>query len=165
MPTAAVEQLLYLLDQAFDGEDWHSLLGNLHEVTPEDWPLVPHGGSRSIRDIVRHIGICKIMYENHTFGDASLDWDHPFVTGGDALADSASAIVWLRTGHARLRERVASLDDADLVTQRPTSWGELKETRWIISIIMQHDLYHAGEINHLRSLCRRDDSWEHEREP
>jgi hypothetical protein len=34
-----------------------------------------------------------------------------------------------------------------------TSWGELKETRWII----QHDLYHAGEINHIRALHQQND--------
>jgi hypothetical protein len=26
------------------------------------------------------------------------------------------------------------------------------ETRWIIMIMMQHDLYHAGVINHIRAL-------------
>jgi len=38
-----------------------------------------------------------------------------------------------------------------------TSWDELKETRWIINMIIQHDLYHAGEINHLRVLHQQND--------
>jgi hypothetical protein len=35
MATAGIEQYLYLLDEAFDGLDWHSLLGNLRSVDPE----------------------------------------------------------------------------------------------------------------------------------
>ena len=54
-----------------------------------------------------------------------------------------------------------------LDTTRPgrTNWGELKETRWIVAVMIQHDLYHAGEINHLRSLYGGDDRWAHERKP
>ncbi len=165
MATAAVDQLLYLLDEAFEGEDWHSLLTNLRAVAPEEWRWVPPGGQRSIRDLVQHVGSCKFMYDNHAFGDASLDWEHPLVAGDDALADAASAVAWLREGHARLRRSIAGLDDAELLRPRRTNWGELKETRWIVAVMIQHDLYHAGEINHLRSLYRRDDRWEREREP
>ena len=164
MTTAAVEQLLYLLDEAFAGEDWHSLLANLRAVAPGEWGWVPPGGDRSIRDIVQHVGGCKFMYEDHAFGQAALDWEHPVVEGGDALSDPSSASAWLRDGHARLRRSVAGLDDAELVRPRRTNWGEQKETRWIVAVMIQHNLYHAGEINHLRSLYRRDDRWAHERE-
>ena len=34
MATPAVDQLLYLLDEAFEGGDWHCLLGNLRAVSP-----------------------------------------------------------------------------------------------------------------------------------
>ena len=34
----------------------------------------------------------------------------------------------------------------------------MKETRWIISVMITHDLYHAGEINHIRCLSQRDDA-------
>ncbi len=40
-----------------------------------------------------------------------------------------------------------------------TNWGEPAETRWIISEIIEHDLYHAGEINHLRAVLQGDDRW------
>jgi hypothetical protein len=40
-----------------------------------------------------------------------------------------------------------------------TNWGEQKETRWIITAMIQHDLYHAGEINHLRALIQGTDRW------
>ncbi|MFL5732831.1 MAG: DinB family protein [Chloroflexia bacterium] len=159
METPAVAQLLYLFDSAFQGTDWHSLLGNLKPVTPEDWTWVPPGGDRSIQSIVQHVGGCKYMYDNHAFGDARLTWEDPLVEGDEACATFASAIDWLREGHERLRTSLAALDDAELLKPRMTNWGEPKETRWIIATMIEHDLYHAGEINHLRSLRQQSDRW------
>jgi uncharacterized damage-inducible protein DinB len=162
-PTAppAIAQLLYLLDEAFEAStNEQSLLGNLRSLAPEDWLWVPPGGSRSIRDIVRHVGGCKFMYHDYAFGGASLTWEDPLVDGVDALASSISAIAWLRAGQERLRQSIAALDDdAELLRPRLTNWGEWEETRWIIAVMIQHDLYHAGEINHLRSLRQRTDRW------
>ena len=61
--------------------------------------------------------------------------------------------------HEALRSHVAALSDADLDTPRKTNWGELRETRWLISVLLQHDTYHAGEINHVRSLLSGNDRW------
>jgi len=65
MITSTVSQLVYLLEEAFQGSQWHSLLGNLSSLTPEDWLWVPSLGQRSIRDIIQHVGGCKYMYHNH----------------------------------------------------------------------------------------------------
>ncbi|GAC1300100.1 MAG: hypothetical protein NVSMB27_40460 [Ktedonobacteraceae bacterium] len=164
MITPVVSQLLYLLDGAFQETEWHSLLGNLQSITPEDWLWVPPGGHRTIRDIIQHVGGCKFMYHNHAFGDAKLTWDDDLVEGRSALATISSAMGWLREGQERLRQSIAALDDAELLRPRMTNWGELKETRWIIAVMIQHDLYHAGEINHIRSLRQQTDRWEHEQE-
>jgi uncharacterized damage-inducible protein DinB len=164
MTRTAVDQLLSFLDAAFGGEDWHSLLCNLRDVKREEWDWKPPGGRRSLRDIVQHVGGCKLMYENHAFSDASLSWDDPLVAGGEALEEAATAVAWLRQCHERLRRSVARLDDAELERPRRTNWGASKETSWIVAMMIQHDLYHAGEINHLRSMYRGDDRWEHERE-
>lgn len=157
-------ELLYLIDEAFDGTAWHSLLGNLRSVAPEDWTWLPAGGHRSIRDLVQHVGGCKYMYENHAFGDASLTWDHPLVDGEGVLTSLETVMPWLREGQERLRQSIAGLSDAELLRPRRTNWGELKETRWIIGVMIEHDLYHAGEINHIRSLRQRTDRWAHEQE-
>ncbi len=157
MTTPAVFQLLYLLDHAFDGTDWHSLLGNLRSVTPDDWLWVPPGGQRSIRDIVQHVSGCKIMYHNHAFGDEQLTWEDPVIDDGEALATIPSAIARLREGHVRLRTSIAALEDADLLQLRSAPSGKQQETRWLITITIEHDLYHAGEINHIRALHQQDD--------
>lgn len=157
MPTTLVALYLNLLDEAFEGPEWSSLLSNLASVTPADWLWVPAGGRRSIRDIVAHVGGCKIVYHDQAFGDGTLTWDAPLVVGGDALDTVPSAIVWLRNGHARLRHSIAALDDSDLPRPRSHHSGKLKETRWIIWTMIKHDLYHAGEINHLRALHQQND--------
>lgn len=162
MITPAVSQLVYLLDEAFQGTEWTSLLGNLRALTPEDWLWVPSGGHRSIRDIIQHVGGCKFMYHNHAFDDAKLTWDDPLVDGLERLSTISAAVGWLQEGQERLRQSIAALDDAELLLPRRTNWGEMKETRWIIAVMIEHDLYHAGEINHLRSLRQQTDRWQYE---
>jgi uncharacterized damage-inducible protein DinB len=71
-----------------------------------------------------------------------------------------TVVEWVKEGHRRLRQSVASLaDDEELSRPRKLSWGQMIETRWIIYHLIEHDLYHAGEINHLRSLAQADDQW------
>lgn len=161
-----VDQLLYLLDEAFEGNPEHSLLGNLRTAAAEDWDWKPRGGARTIREIVGHVGACKYMYDNHAFGDGKLTWADPLVDRPPENRPKPSmqaVLAWVREGHRRLRDSVARLDDAELLKPRKTNWGERKETRWIISVMIEHDLYHAGEINHLRALRQGNDRWAYER--
>jgi hypothetical protein len=159
MSRAAVDALLWLLDQAFADDVEHALLANLRTVPPAAWTWLPDGGQRSIRALVQHVGGCTVMYDNHAFGDAALAWDDPIVQGDGALADVATAVAWLRQGHTRLREHIAALDDGELARPRRTHWGDRIATRTIVGVLIQHDLYHAGEINHLRALYEGNDQW------
>ncbi len=157
MAAERVSELLDLLDEAFDGTRWHSLLRNLESVTPDDWRWVAPGGRRSIRDIVAHVGGCKFMYDNRAFGDGTYTWDDPPVAGGEALAAISSAIEWLRQGHGRLHRSIAALDDDELSRPRGHHSGTTRETRWVIKTMIEHDLYHAGEINYIRTLRQQTD--------
>jgi hypothetical protein len=157
MTSDRVSELLDLLDEAFQGPRWHALLTNLETVAPADWLWVAPGARRSIRDIVAHVGGCKFMYQNQAFGDGAYTWDAPPVAGGDALATIPAAITWLRDGHERLRQSVAALDDDDLPRLRGHHSGTPQETRWIIKTMIEHDLYHSGEINYIRALRQQND--------
>lgn len=160
MTRAGVEQLLYLMDEAFDGNDEHSLIANLRSVTADDWLWRPPGRHRSIAEIVGHVGAAKTLYDNHAFGDASLSFLDPrFAPKAHEGRTPEEAMAWLRVEHTRLREHVAALDDEDLPKPRRTNWGEMKETRWIVSVMIDHDLYHSGEINHIRALHQDNDRW------
>ena len=183
MSRAAVDQLLYLVDQSFEGNGEHSLIADLRSLTPEDWNTIPPGGGRSIAHIVGHVLVCKLMYDHYAFGEARLNWLEPLaelLPGCDVdprltidaiqrpppdLAPRPDQLVaWLTESHRRLRNSVEGLDDAGLMEQRKLNWGGTAETRWIITVMIQHDLFHAGEINHLRALLQQNDRWAWESE-
>jgi len=157
MTTPTLTQVLYLFDDAFEGQDWHSLLSNVSSVKPDEWLWVPPGARRSIRYIVRHVGVSKYIYQNHAFGDVSFTWEDLHVVADNHVETITAAIEWLREGHEKLRASIAALDDEELLRPRLSPFDGPQETRWIIARMMQHDLYHAGEINHILALCRQDD--------
>ena len=69
-------------------------------------------------------------------------------------------MAWLDAGQARLMASIRGLrDDSALHELRMTHWGEAVATLRIIRTTSEHDLYHAGEINHLRALLDGTDRW------
>jgi uncharacterized damage-inducible protein DinB len=161
MSRAAIEQLLYLMDEAFEANREHCLLANLRSVPDDAWTWLPPAGSRSIFDIVLHVGACKFVYENHAFGDGSMRWDRPgTVPTIEPGTPPGEIIDWLRAGQRALKDSVAALsDDSELLRPRLANWGEKHETRWLVNVMIQHDLYHGGEINHIRALRQSNDRW------
>jgi hypothetical protein len=92
------------------------------------------------------------------FGDGSVDWDNPGSIPTVDIPNNQQVVEWLSESHRQLRDRVAGLeDDAQLLEQRPSYWGEDREIRWQVNTMIQHDLYHAGEINHIRALHQEND--------
>ncbi len=165
--TTAIEALGYLLDEAFRGagieasNESQALLPNLATVSPEAWRALPVGASRSIESIALHVGACKIMYDDYAFGPGTLRFATPEVEPwAEGTAPQAEVVTWLEAAQARLAGHVAGLaSDAELDVLRLTNWGERKPTRWIVAAMITHDAYHAGEINHLRSILGTDDRW------
>ncbi len=159
MSRTAIENMLYLLDQAFEGHDEHALLVNLASVSEEQWLWQPPGGVRTIAQIAEHVGDCKFMYANHGFADGTMTWDD-FSGRWKDLPPKDEMIDWLKEGQAAFRGQVAALEnDYELMTPRKAPWGQEYETRWLIGAMIEHDLYHAGEINHIRALAQSNDSW------
>lgn len=171
MARAAVEQLLYLLDEAFEGieQPWHSVLANLRSVTEADWLWTPPNGARTIRLLTAHIGAATHLYDNHAFGDGTIGWNDPAGALGYGMEElqsyevldnepcMADIVAWTTDAHRRFRDHVAELDDSDLSRERRSHKGEMREIRWFVSVMIQHDLYHAGEINHIRALRQGND--------
>jgi hypothetical protein len=159
MTRAAIEQYLYLLDEAFEGKAWHSVLANLASVRPDEWAWTPGDGRRTILTLVRELGECKHVYANHAFEDGSMAWNNPGSV--PTIADGVhpeEAIEWLREAHRHLRSCVDALaDDSELLRPRRANCGKEYETRWLIKTMIEHDLYHAGEINHIRALAQGND--------
>jgi hypothetical protein len=164
---SAIEALGYLLDEAFRGagieesNESQALLPNLATVSAAAWRALPPGAARSIESIALHVGACKVMYDDYAFGPGTLRFGTPEVEPwSEGSAPQAGVVAWLGSAHARLTGHVAGLaSDAELDVLRPTNWGERRPTRWIVAAMVTHDAYHAGEINHLRSMLGGDDRW------
>jgi hypothetical protein len=167
MGREAVEQLVYMMDAAFDGDE-ECLMANLRSVPDEAWHWTPRGAERSIAAMVGHLAACKWMYDDHAFGAGRLKWDDPAGSLGSSIDEMQAGpeavsrqqvLDWLEDGHRRLREHVSELTDGDLLKPRHPPEGPLRETRWIIANMVRHDAYHAGEINHVRALMQGNDGW------
>jgi hypothetical protein len=142
--------------------DSHSLVGNLETAPADLWDARPEGCERSIREIVIHAGFAKLFYDDHAFRSGTAQW---FVAPAwPAAAGTWSAgetLAWLDSIHARWLESLRSLsDDAlDLPVRMPR--GGTWPARAGIELMIEHDIYHAGEINHIRALLTGTDAWAH----
>lgn len=144
------------LDECFEGKPEHSLMANLSSATPETLGQLPPGGGRTIRDLIVHTASVKRMHTDHAFGGGQLTWWTTWDGEGSLEeADFEGLMAWLRRAHAETQAAIAALgDDGELLAKRKTHWGEERETRLLIDAILIHDIYHAGEINHLRGLLQ-----------
>ena len=154
---AVLQHLVWQLDQSFDGKPEHSLMANLSSVTGADLDKLPPGGGRTMRDLIVHCASVKAMYVNHAFGDRTRTfwtaWDNE-----EAVSEASfeTLMDWLTRTHGDLITQVRMLTtDSELSSMRPTYWGAEWETRQILDAISIHDVYHAGEINHLRALLHQ----------
>jgi hypothetical protein len=159
-----IDSLCWLIEDAFEGDQSQSLLGNIKNIREVDWEALPPGGGRNIAEILEHVGWAKWMYEDYAFSTANLRGDQPplIPAGGSGSRPHDELLTWLKEGHYKWLASVRSLpDDAELERDRLTNWGEWMKTRTIIRIMIGHDYYHAGEINHLRSVLQGNDRWEY----
>jgi uncharacterized damage-inducible protein DinB len=161
----AIDTLVRLTGEAFEGDPSHSILANLRNLREEDWTARPGESGRSIADILEHVGWSKWMYEDYAFGPASMRGDQPplIPDGGARSRPRDELLTWLIEGHRRWLASIRALaDDTELDRERLTNWGDHLPTRDLIRILIAHDFYHAGEINHLRALLQSTDRWPYE---
>lgn len=177
MSRAAVDLLVYLLDEAFEGVEkpWHSMLGNLASVTEDDWLWAPPGGVRTIRQITGHVGGAAYLYYDRVFGggrvfgESDTNWNVPAGNLGVGTEELDSpgrlpneppmedVIAWATERARVFRDAMAGLNDAALLEERTNHRGERWPVRWFVGVMIQHYAYHAGEIDHIRALRQGDD--------
>src|SRR5512144_50719 len=93
----AIETLSWLIEDAFGGDPDQSLLANLRDLRAEDWTALPAGASRSIAEVLEHVGWCKWMYEDYAFGGASMRGDQPplIPENGEHARPPQELLAWL----------------------------------------------------------------------
>jgi uncharacterized damage-inducible protein DinB len=142
-----VSSLLSRLDRAWE-ESSLSVLANLRGVTEQEATWLPQPQMRSIAFLLAHLGVGKAAVAARCAGDDTRSFQ-----------DSAPPEAWPALQHwvsevqEELRRAVGFLSEAQLDELRPLFASPLPLER-ILEATIEHDLYHAGEINLLREAYR-----------
>jgi hypothetical protein len=157
MSGSPVADLLALLDEAYDKRSWHgtNLHGAISRIEPSQVVFRPAKGRHSAWELVLHAAYWKYIVRKRVTGAARGSFPLKgtnFFPRPDRFDASrwAEDLAVLNGEHRQLRTAVAALTDADL-TRRAGG----KPLAWTIRGGAAHDLYHAGQIQLLKTLAAR----------
>lgn len=141
------------LEINFRGDAWHgpSLMRLLAEVTAEQAAARPVQNAHSIWELVLHIKAWKDAPVRRLAGESfeptpAEDWPEVTATGEAAWKKTLRA---LEASHEKFAEAVAKLDDSQL---HEPAIGENYSNYFMLHGVIQHDLYHAGQIALLKKF-------------
>jgi uncharacterized damage-inducible protein DinB len=142
-----IERITDQLERAFEGEAWHgpSVLEIIEGISSQQAAARPLDGIHSIWEIVLHIAAWERAVLSRLNGDRAQlpteeDWPMIAATSDEAWKQTRQA---LKQGHDDLRSTIAGLDESRL--DQPIIEG-LASVYVTLHGIVQHDLYHAGQI-------------------
>ena len=138
------------LRRAFSGEAWHgdSLFEILGGVTAAQAAARPIAGAHSIWELVLHIAAWDGAVRRRMGGVAVTLSDaenFPAVTDAGEAAWRA-ALAEVRRIHEELVAAVAALPDSRLYEMVPGKEGAHYTFYYMLHGVVQHELYHAGQI-------------------
>lgn len=143
-----VERIGDQMRKAFEGEAWHgpAVLETLQGVTPEMAARRPVASAHSIWELVLHMNTWKDVVRRRLGGepikDVPPEMDFPPV-GDIGAAAWQAALGRLSRTHAGLLEATLAIRDDELETPPPNG---VTKRYTLLHGIVQHDLYHAGQI-------------------
>ena len=145
------DRIVDQLRRAFEGEAWHgpSVLEALEGVTWKKALLKPIRKGHSIWELVLHMAAWEDVVRRRLLGespDITDEQNWPEVKDPSG-AGWTRALGVLRAGHTKLRETAAGISDS-LLDQSPT--GKHSTRYVLLHGIIQHDIYHAGQISILK---------------
>lgn len=151
-----VEQLLAILDQAYNRPSWHgtNLRGSIRRVSAEQAVWRPGPQRHNIWETVVHAAYWKYAaslrftgQDRGSFPSKGSNWFRRPEEATDRAWRSDVAL--LDRMHAVLRDEVAKLSTKELYR---TPAGKKVSNFALLSGIAAHDLYHAGQIQLLKRL-------------
>lgn len=143
-----IERIVDQMRRAFEGRAWHgpALWEILADVDSRQAFATPLTGAHSIWEIVNHITVWDSVVRRRIKGEIinnvtpAEDWP--------AVKDSSEA-AWQQTltrlerGNQELRDTIATLTDEHL---KEIVLGQTYNFYHMLHGVVQHDLYHAGQI-------------------
>ncbi len=138
------------LRRAFDGDAWHgdSVFEILEGVTAAQAAARPIPGAHTIWELVLHIAAWDGAVLRRLGGVAvDLSGAKNFPPIGDASEEAwRKALAEVRRGHEELVSVVAALSDSRLCEMVPGKQGAYYTFYYMLHGVVQHELYHAGQI-------------------
>ena len=157
--TRDVQQLLLILDQAYDRKSWHgtNLRGSIRRLSPQQASWRPAPRRHNIWELVVHSAYWKYVAWRRLTGAARGSFP---LTGSnwfqrpEEMTETAwrSDIALLDRMHRSLRDAVAKSSTGALDR---TARGRKESNLTLIAGVAAHDLYHAGQIQLLKRLSSR----------
>jgi uncharacterized damage-inducible protein DinB len=146
-----IHRILDQMDRAFSGDAWHGppLMHLLDGISAEDASKHMVPGAHSIWELVHHVGAWNSIVQHRLQGEivdvtAERDWPPVWEVSEPAWKRALESLVESR---ARLRQ-VAAVQRDDQLDEKI---GATDVSRYqILHGVIQHDLYHAGQIAVLR---------------
>lgn len=143
---------------------YEDLLGSLKDLTDQQsWWCVPLGNtseyihsSGSVLGMVLHVASCKVMYAEYAFGSGELSWRDMSKRARQAEPHLDQAIEWLKEAQDLWMRSWSELSDEELPMLRKTNWGEEWPTEKIITEMIHHYIYHAGQVWLIRAQLPKD---------
>jgi hypothetical protein len=150
--------LRYLLERSFRGSPYHSFLSSLKGVTEDDARWVPphYKGyphmDGTILNLAYHTGGDKFVLMSLGFGDGSWTWPSVEAKFIEMGGDLGAARRLAEEGIALVLETLDAWPEERLDEPRPYLRSKKYTAYEIFSIVAEHDVYHAGQINYIRNL-------------
>jgi uncharacterized damage-inducible protein DinB len=149
-----VDRILDQMDRAFSGDAWHgpSLMSALEGLSAEDASKHTIRGAHSIWELVHHLGSWNAIVLQRLKGQevqvtAERDWP-PVWEVSEAAWQRAKEN--LSETHLRLRAFVRTIPDDQLDRKDQKTSGANTSRYVVLHGLIQHNLYHAGQIAILR---------------
>lgn len=151
-----IERIFNQLKCAFEGNAWHgpAVKEVLKGITARQAVKKPIPRAHSIWELVLHIAVWENAVKHWVSGDPSFEVSDE--ENWQKLKNKSEA-AWKKTlknleeGHMELRQTISRLSDADLdrilKEPKPTVYD-------LLHGIIQHNLYHAGQIAVLKKAFK-----------
>ena len=148
-----IERILDQLQRAYEGNAWHgpSVREALAGVTATQAHARPLENAHSIWELVQHIAVWEDVGRRRLTGDRAQitisspeDWPPPEDTSEAAWQQAKAA---LERGHQALVQAIAQTPETRL--DEPIFEG-MSTVYVTLHGVIQHDLYHAGQITMLK---------------
>jgi uncharacterized damage-inducible protein DinB len=136
--------------RAFEGEAWHgdSLLELLKGVNAATAAAKPIKNAHSIWELILHIAAWDDIVRQRTGGKATMPTDEQNFPPVKDTSEAAwnKALEETKRTHNELVKAVAAFPDSRLQEQVPGKTQNYYNFFYMFSGIVQHELYHAGQI-------------------